>query len=147
MKCTLRFLCQARESAAYSEKVAEAEVGELLTQVAYRAGVLIQQTCGGTPSCTDCKVIVKNGVDTGFEAPLGPELRLMGNVYYITHERLACQAQVKGDSSVYVPLPPEKRAEKYFRKNTSRVGEHRDGKEKENRSKEKGKTREEKKRR
>jgi ferredoxin len=85
-----------------------AETGEFLNQVAHRAGITIQQTCGGVPSCTDCKVVVKEGINSGFETPLGPEIRLLGNVYFITHERLSCQAIVKNDSTVFVPTPRRK---------------------------------------
>lgn len=102
----IRFLCQkAPDSVEHDEKSVEAEAGELLTQVAYRAGVVIQQTCGGTPSCTDCKVIVREGLETGFEAPVGAEMRLMGNVSHLTRERLSCQSIVKNASTVYVPSP------------------------------------------
>jgi ferredoxin len=83
----------------------QATAGEFLNQVAHRAGIVIQQTCGGVPSCTDCKVVVKEGVEGGFEPAAGPELRLMGNVYFITHERLSCQAKVVGASTVFVPTP------------------------------------------
>jgi len=94
---------------APNSKIEElASAGEFLNQVAHRAKVVIQQTCGGVPSCTDCKVVVKEGVDHGFEPPLGPELRLLGNVYFITRERLSCQAIVQGDATVYVPRPQRK---------------------------------------
>lgn len=93
------------ENGNITEKTAEAAVGDLVTQAAYRAGVVIQQTCGGTPSCTDCKVTVKEGAANAFEPPEGPELRLLGNVYFITHERLACQAKVRENSTIYVPKP------------------------------------------
>jgi ferredoxin len=123
----------------------DAEAGETLVQVAYRAGVTIQQTCGGVPSCTDCKCIVKDGIDTGFEPAQGPELRLMGNVYFITHERLACQALVKGNSVVFVPTPRRPTRDKSWQ--SLRSGERRHGKEeksqKESRSKEKGHTQKE----
>jgi ferredoxin len=97
---TLSFVVEAENNRICT---AQAQSGDLLTQVAYRAGVTIQQTCGGTPSCTDCRIIVKEGADSGFEAAQGPETRLMGNVYFITKERLACQAIVRGPSTVFVP--------------------------------------------
>jgi len=86
-----------------SEVTVDAEPGDTVVQAAYRAGVLITQTCGGTPSCTDCRVVVKSGIEDGFEPAEGPEKRLMGNVYFITKERLACQAIIKNDSCVIVP--------------------------------------------
>ncbi len=106
-KIEIEFICEKDPT---PNKI-EAEDGELLTQVAHRAGVVIQQTCGGTPSCTDCRIVVKNGVDSAFYPPQGPELRLMGNVYFITHERLACQSLVKESGTVWVPAP-QRREEK-----------------------------------
>lgn len=93
---------------ATGERVeAEAEAGEKLTQVAYRAGVLITQTCGGKAACTDCRVLVKEGVDDGFEPATEAEVRQLGNVFFITRERLACQSIVKGNSTVWVPSKPK----------------------------------------
>ncbi len=112
MKRKVRFLCESETGTV--EREAEVDVGDLLTQAAYKAGVTIQQTCGGTPSCTDCKVVVKEGIKEGFNPPEGPELRLLGNVYFITHERLACQAKVRENSTVF--LPQIKRREKQLKK-------------------------------
>lgn len=102
----------------------QAQAGEFLNQVAHRAGIVVQQTCGGVPSCTDCKVVVKQGVDHGFEPALGAELRLMGNVYFITHERLSCQAIVKGDSTVFVPIPRRPKERSHRKRITSKEQNH-----------------------
>lgn len=84
--------------------VADAEVGETITQVAYRAGVAIQQTCGGTPSCGDCVIKVDKATpDDAFAAMEHAEQALLGNVYFITRERLSCQTVIKNDSTVHVP--------------------------------------------
>jgi ferredoxin, 2Fe-2S len=83
----------------------EAQVGETVVQAAFRAGVVIQQTCGGTPSCTDCRVKITENWEKALEAAEGPELRLTGNVFFITKERLACQAVIKESCSIYVPSP------------------------------------------
>jgi ferredoxin len=111
MSVKIRFLCEVDGR----EAEVSAEPGETLVQAAYRAKVVIQQTCGGSPSCTDCKVIVKEGIELGLEPALGPELRLMGNVYFITKERLACQSIIKNDVCVWVPTPRPPR-EKSLRK-------------------------------
>jgi ferredoxin len=94
---------------------AEAESNELLTQVAYRAGVTIQQTCGGSPSCTDCRIRVLEGLDA-LSPQEGAEKRLMGNVFHITRERLSCQARVLADVRVEVPDPASFRRNKLQRK-------------------------------
>lgn len=87
----------------------EAEVGELLSQASYRAGLPLRTTCGGKASCTDCKVIVKEGLKDGLEKPESLEIRAMGNVSHITLERLACQAQIKGDCAIFVPTPKKRK--------------------------------------
>lgn len=92
---------------------AEANSGETLTQVAYRAGVKIQQSCGGAPSCGDCVVVVREESSSAdpFEPMEQAEKALLGNVYFITKERLACQSRVKNDSTVKVPSAKNKSQE------------------------------------
>ncbi len=83
----------------------DAEVGETIVQAAFRAGVVIQQTCGGTPSCCDCRVKILENWQNALEPIEGPEMRLTGNTYFITKERLGCQAVIKDSCSIYVPSP------------------------------------------
>jgi ferredoxin len=122
MTLRIRFLVETCDDAGNllpgqdREVIAEAEKGELLTQVAYRAGVLIQQTCGGSPSCTDCRVTVKEGSDNAFQEMEHAEKALMGNVYFITKERLACQAHVQESCTVWVPNPKRYRKKQQQRK-------------------------------
>ena len=110
--CRIRFLCEQDGR----EVVVEARPGEKLTQAAYRGDVVIQQTCAGKAACTDCKIVVKDGLSDGFEPVVGAELRQLGNVFYITRERLACQAIIKGDASVLVPSPQKSRRKEKYRK-------------------------------
>ena len=67
----------------------------LLTQLK-KAGKKIKSSCGGCATCSDCMIVVKSG-----EMNLTPqsfeELRLLGNVFHITKERLSCQTKVLGD--------------------------------------------------
>jgi ferredoxin len=81
----------------------EVEAGAKITQVAYALGIHIQQTCGGTPSCTDCMVqILEEDPSGSLEEMLGPEKRLLGNVYHLTKERLACQAVIRKSLTVKI---------------------------------------------
>lgn len=104
MTLRIRFLCE-QESSGDREVLAEAQPGDTIAQVAYRAGITIQQTCGGTPSCADCTVVVKEGGAEAFEPMEHAERALMGNVFFITKERLSCQAIVKASSTIWVPSP------------------------------------------
>ena len=67
----------------------------LLTQLK-GAGKKIKSSCGGCATCSDCMIIVKSGEENltpqSFE-----ELRLLGNVFHITKERLSCQTRLTGD--------------------------------------------------
>jgi len=60
------------------------------------AGVYIKSSCGGVASCTDCIVKIVSG-EGNLTPPPFPELKLLGNVFHITKERLACQTCATGD--------------------------------------------------
>lgn len=111
MTLRIRFVCE-QASGPEKEVIGEAQPGDTLAQAAYRAGVLIQQTCGGTPSCADCRVIIKEGGAESLEPMESAERALLGNVFFITKERLACQAVVKNSSTVWVPEPKKAKGNK-----------------------------------
>ena len=83
-------------------KVACAD-GESVFEVSRRAGVAISTACVGKATCGLCRVKLVEG-----EAHVSPlnaaEKKHLGNVYFITKTRLACQTRVSGD--VVVELPP-----------------------------------------
>jgi len=72
---------------------------ETLLSELKKAGKKIKSSCGGCASCSDCMVIVKSG-----ELNLSPqtfeELRLLGNVFHLTKERLSCQTKLTGDVTI-----------------------------------------------
>ncbi len=86
------------------EKSIEVPPGTKITQAAHLANVQIAQTCGGTPSCTDCTVKILSQDPDVCEAMQGAEARLLGNVYHITKERLACQAVIKKSIEISIPI-------------------------------------------
>lgn len=63
------------------------------------AGKKIKSTCGGCATCSDCTIIVKSG-ETNLTPQTFEELRLLGNVFHITKERLSCQAKLVGDVTI-----------------------------------------------
>lgn len=85
-------------------EVIEIEEGYSLLDAAMRAGAPVRTTCGGRASCTHCKVKVVSG-DEALAPMTIAEKAQLGNVYFITKERLACQAKIQGDVTVQ-PLPP-----------------------------------------
>ena len=66
-------------------------------------GVYIKSSCGGVASCTDCRVKVIAGEDS-LTTPPFEEVQLLGNVFHITKERLACQTKICGDEIVILDL-------------------------------------------
>jgi uncharacterized 2Fe-2S/4Fe-4S cluster protein (DUF4445 family) len=83
---------------------AECEVGETLFEVARRLGVPVATACVGNATCGLCRLKVLAG-----EEHLSPfndaERKHLGNVNFITHQRLSCQAQVlSGTVEVEVPI-------------------------------------------
>jgi len=55
-------------------------------------GIRIRSSCGGHATCSDCIVKVSSG-DKNLSGVNFEEKKLLGNVYYITKERLACQVK------------------------------------------------------
>lgn len=78
--------------------------GESVFEVGRRAGVDISTACVGKATCGLCRVKVLAG--EGWLSPLNAaEKKHLGNVYFITKVRLACQSRVSGDVTVELPPP------------------------------------------
>ena len=86
----------------------ECNDGDSVFAVARRAGIPIATACVGKATCGLCRVKVLGG-----EAHLSPfnasERKHLGNVYFITKVRLACQACVSA-GDVVVDVPPVRAA-------------------------------------
>lgn len=84
----------------------ECEDGASVFEVGRRAGVEIATACVGKATCGLCRVKILDG-----EAHLSPfnaaEKKHLGNVYFLTKTRLACQTRVAGDVVVEVPRPSD----------------------------------------
>ena len=63
------------------------------------SGKKIKSSCGGCATCSDCVIIVKSG-EENLTPQTFEELRLLGNVFHITKERLSCQTRLKGDVAI-----------------------------------------------
>lgn len=69
---------------------------ETLLEQLKKAGKKIKSSCGGCATCSDCKIVVKSG-ELDLTPPTFEELRILGNVFHITKERLACQTRIIGE--------------------------------------------------
>ncbi len=62
-------------------------------------GIYVKSSCGGYASCSDCLVKIIDGVDN-INTPSFEETQMIGNVFHITKERLACQVKVEGEVTI-----------------------------------------------
>lgn len=82
--------------------------GTAIRDAGISANVEIPSTCGGVGSCGLCKVRVTGGAEFLSEMT-EIELNKLGNVFFITKERLSCQTRV-GAGEVTCEVPEENRA-------------------------------------
>lgn len=79
--------------------VVDCPEGESVFSAAQRSGIPINTACVGRGTCGLCRVRIKAG-----EENLSPfseaETRHLGNVYFLTKERLSCQTRLHGDATV-----------------------------------------------
>lgn len=68
-----------------------------------RKGIHINSTCAGCASCARCVVTVLAGESHLNEIPF-EEARLLGNVFHITKERLACQTRITGPITIDISM-------------------------------------------
>ena len=82
--------------------------GESVFAVAKRVGLPITTACGAKATCGLCRVKVISG--EGHLSPMNDaEKKHLGNVYFITRQRLSCQARVTGgDVVVEIPGAPKR---------------------------------------
>ncbi len=62
-------------------------------------GIYVKSSCGGYASCSDCLVKIVDGLDN-INSPSFEETQMIGNVFHITKERLACQVKVSGEVTI-----------------------------------------------
>ncbi len=76
--------------------VVEIEEGKNLLSALREQDIYVKSSCGGHATCGDCIVKIVSGEDNVTPPPFS-ELKILGNVFHITKERLACQVCVTGD--------------------------------------------------
>jgi len=79
-----------------SGDVIEVDSSKSLLESLREHDIYIKSSCGGVASCSDCICKVVSGEDN-LESPPFAELKLLGNVFHITKERLLCQTKIIGD--------------------------------------------------
>lgn len=82
--------------------------GESIFDVARRHGVVVSTSCVGRGTCGLCRVKITGGDE--HLTPFGPvDRKHLGNVYFITKERLSCQARLlptaPADAQIVAEIP------------------------------------------
>ena len=81
---------------------AQASSGDSIFHVARGAQAPVETLCHGIGACVRCKVKVVEGE---LSRPTPVERDKMGNIFHLTGERMACQAQVTGPVRLELPRP------------------------------------------
>ena len=82
----------------------ECAAGESIFAVARRSQIEITTACVGKATCGLCRVKIVGG-ESLLSAFNADERKHLGNVYFITKQRLSCQAQVVGEGEITVEVP------------------------------------------
>ena len=61
--------------------------------------IYIRSSCGGTGSCSECMIKIVSGEDYLSPSPF-EEIQLLGNVFHLTKERLACQLKITSNVTI-----------------------------------------------
>lgn len=86
-----------------TQTTAEIQEGQTLLQASKTHDIGIKYSCDGAPSCAMCRVKIHAGEE--FLSPIEQkETDLIGNTYFITKERLSCQAIVVGDGEITIDI-------------------------------------------
>jgi ferredoxin len=101
-----------------SGDIVEVEEGQNLLNALREQDVYIKSSCGGVASCSDCIIKIVSGEDHLTPPPFS-ELKLLGNVFHITKERLACQTCVTGDVTVDITKHDKASDEEKLRSKTT----------------------------
>lgn len=101
-----------------SGDIVEVEEGKNLLEALREKDIYIKSGCGGHATCSDCIVKITSGEDYVTPPPFS-ELKLLGNVFHITKERLACQTCLTGDISIDISKHDKASDEEKLKNKTS----------------------------
>jgi len=87
-------------------KIIEVNHDESLLSALKRNNITVRSSCGGCASCGDCVIELLSGSDDVSEIE-HEERKLLGNVFHLTKERLACQLKLRGDIEIEISKHPQ----------------------------------------
>lgn len=81
------------------QKIFEVNEETPLLKALLEEDIYIKSSCGGHGSCSDCVVKIIEGKEC-VNRPSFAEKGLLGNVFFITRERLSCQTKITGNVTI-----------------------------------------------
>jgi len=85
-----------------SKKKTHAEVGQSLASIINTSDILLSQSCSGKAKCLECLVRLEPYDDNSLMPAEFDEIHAIGNVFHLTHKRLACQCRIKGPITIII---------------------------------------------
>ena len=82
-----------------TNQILEVNSKKTLLEQLNKNDIILNSSCGGFGTCGDCVVKIVKGEDQ-CSPPTYEEIKLLGNVFHLTHERLSCQLKILGDVEV-----------------------------------------------
>ncbi len=101
----------------------EVDSEKSLLQSLKENGIYIKSSCGGVATCSDCICKIVAGEDN-LESPSFSELKLLGNVFHITKERLLCQTKINGDVIIDISKHNKATDEEKLKQKTSQFSKN-----------------------
>ncbi len=80
-------------------KEVEIHPTESVLKVAQNNDIYIKSVCKGVPSCSECRVQIKEG-EYNLIPPNEKEISLIGSAHFVDHSRLSCQLYCFGDVTI-----------------------------------------------
>ncbi|HYF91920.1 MAG TPA: 2Fe-2S iron-sulfur cluster-binding protein [Symbiobacteriaceae bacterium] len=78
--------------------------GTTILDVAMQNNIFLRHVCGGKAMCTTCRCKVLQGAD-GLSPKARSEEKRLREMYAPKEARLSCQAEIRGDVVVEIPVP------------------------------------------
>lgn len=83
----------AKVTLKHNKEILEINSKQPLLEQLTKQGVILNSSCGGFGTCGDCLIKITKGYDH-CSPPTYEEIKLLGNVFHLTFERLSCQLKV-----------------------------------------------------
>jgi 2Fe-2S ferredoxin len=103
-----------------SKNKVDIEGKKALLEELKKKDILLNSSCGGFGTCGDCKIKIVKGYDH-CSAPTYEEIKLLGNVFHLTQERLSCQLKVTGDMEIDISEHLRKPARSHQKKDIKKT--------------------------